>query len=94
MKQVDSAARGFSDRQWAKYTVIIWCGMSLAQRFLSTLFLGSWRPVQPGHSWALYEQCSRAIEVAFKATLRYYQLNKGTGKDRIEISVFFKRRDV
>lgn len=94
LKKVEGAARGSSDRQWAKFNVVYFLWHELGgditkhpARFVSVCEQGRRFP-------HLATALERIIDAAYKEALRDFRLNRGKGKDRIEISVFFKRRDV
>ena len=94
MRLVDSSARGYGQRQWAKYVVLYFLWQHLGGDITrhSTAFVAACENPRRHPELALH--ITRASDLVFKAALRYFQMKRGKGKDRTEVSVFFKRRDV
>lgn len=92
-KTIDQQARGSTERQWAKL---------VAQRFL-------WEDLEDEiqkHQDRFIEACERsdksktygafakAAKNSLRASLQLFKKERGTGKERSEITAFFKRQDV
>ena len=94
MKAVDSAARGSGERQWAKFVVLffLWqeLGTDIARR-RDTFIRAREDSRTPDR---VEDQLRKATESVFKATARFFKTTRGSGPERLEVSPFFKRRDV
>jgi hypothetical protein len=92
-KAADWEAWGSSERQWAKYVALQFLWEDLGpdirqnQATLIDVFENS------GHD-PRYRDIERAVKHVFNGTLAFYRAERGTGRDRLELSTFFKRQDV
>jgi hypothetical protein len=94
MREISYAARGYPERAYAK-----WLALNFA-----------WQNLQPlcrnrSQATVFREACERdaetivnpllsALDRVFVATLRFYRLKRGSGPTAIDVSTFFKRRNL
>jgi hypothetical protein len=94
MREISYAARGYPERAYAK-----WLALNFA-----------WQSLEPlcrkrAHATAFREACERdahmvvtpllhALDRVFVAALRFYRFNRGSGPTAIDVSSFFKRRNL
>jgi len=92
-KSVGAAAWGSPERQWAKYVVLrlLWEDLSPDIMKSQSTFIDI---CENSRSDQRFRGLQRAIEHTFKGALAFYRAERGTGKDRLELSPFFKRQDV
>lgn len=90
---VTYAARGFPERGYAKWVVLnfVWSRVAplvrskqAADRFHQTWF----------RSWESMQHLITAIDVVFKAALHFYRTRRGKGAKAIDVSSFFKRKNL
>jgi hypothetical protein len=94
MNAVDSGARGSGERQWAKYVVFFFLWQELGtdiRRRQDTFIKARENSRTPG---PVENHLRRAIESGFRATAKFYVKTRGTGIERLEVSPFYKRREV
>jgi hypothetical protein len=93
-RNVNSLARGKSDRQWAKFVVtfFLWKELEVDIRDSENNFILMCEgPKVFPHTHAAFQGL---INVTFDSALRYYRSARGTGRGMVEVSPFFKRGDV
>lgn len=93
-KKIDLMARGVGDRQWAKFVVtyFLWQEVGSDIRaseddFIAMCEAPQWYP-------KLANEHQRLLRLTFESVLRYHRRERGTGKNAVEVSPFFKRADV
>lgn len=86
-------AWGNAERQWSKFVVLHWLWQDLSNDILARrdAFLDILEHSATDHSYVPLE---RAAKHAFAGAVRFYRADRGRGKDRIELSPFFKRQNV
>jgi hypothetical protein len=92
-KAVDWGAWGDNERGWAKYVVLrfLWEDLGPDIRRREARFIEmfeNWNN-DPG-----VPDLRRTVNHAFKGATAFYRAERGKGRDRIELSPFFKRQDV
>jgi hypothetical protein len=94
MREVSYAARGYPERAYAKWLTLHFAWQSLEplcrKRSQATAFREACERDNP----SVVTPLLRAIDVAFSAALRFYRANRGTGPTAIDVSTFFKRRNL
>jgi hypothetical protein len=93
-KKIDQMAFGVPERQWAKFVVtyFLWQELGRAIRasendFIAACEAPQWYP-------RLTVEYDRLVRLTFDSALRYYRKHRGTGRNAVELSPFFKRADV
>jgi hypothetical protein len=91
-KAADWEAWGFSERQWAKYVALqfLWEDLGADIRQHQATFIDIFE--NSGQD-PRYRDIQRAVKHVFNGALAFYRAERGTGRDRVEISPFFKRQD-
>jgi hypothetical protein len=94
MKAVDSAARGSGERQWAKYVVLffLWQELGGDIRRKQDRFIRARENSRTPDS--VEKDLQRATGIVFKAAARFFRKTRGVGPERLEVSPFYKRKDV
>lgn len=94
LREVGYAARGYPERAYAKWLVLnfVWAileplcrGRSGAETFWLACERDDGNVVSP---------LLRAIAAVFKAALRFFRAKRGTGEMAIDVSSFFRRRNL
>ncbi|MEX2645332.1 MAG: AIPR family protein [Gaiellaceae bacterium] len=93
-KKVESLAWGISDRRQAKFVVTYFLWQQFGSdirasedEFLAFCEAPQWYP-------RLTEEYHRLLRLTFDSVLRYYRKERGTGRQTVEVTPFFKRTDV
>jgi hypothetical protein len=93
-RKIDLMARGVSDHHQAKFVVayFLWQEFGADIRasednFIKACEAPQWHP-------RLDAEHRRLLHLTFDSALRYYRKERGTGRDAVEVTPFFKRADV
>ena len=90
---VTYSARGYPERGYAKWMVLnfVWSQVApvVRSKQAADSFHQSWF-----RSWESMKFLIAAVDVVFKAALQYYRLRRGKGATAIDVSSFFKRKNL
>jgi len=90
---VTYSARGYPERGYAKWMVLnfVWSQVApvVRSKQAADSFHQSWF-----RSWESMKSLIAAVDVVFKAALQYYRLRRGKGATAIDVSSFFKRKNL
>lgn len=94
MREVSYAARGYPERAYAKWLTLHFVWESLEplcrKRSPATAFREACERDNP----AVVTPLLRAIGLVFAAAIRFYKTNRGSGPTALDVSTFFKRRNL
>lgn len=93
-KKIDFMARGVTDRQWAKFVVtyFLWQEFGPDLRASDDDFIAMCE--SPQFYPRLNQEHQRLLRLSYDSVLRYYRKERGSGRNSVEVSPFFKRADV
>ena len=94
MRQVSSAARGYPERAYAKWLALHFAWQSLKPLCRKRSHATAFREACERDTHAVVAPLRRALGSVFVAALRFYRLNRGSGPTAIDVSTFFKRRNL
>jgi hypothetical protein len=90
---VTYAARGYPERGYAKWVVLnfIWSRVAplVRSKQAADCFHQSWF-----RSWGSMQHLIAAVDAVFKAGLQFYRVRRGKGAKAIDVSSFFKRKNL
>ncbi len=94
MREVSYTARGYPERAYAKWLVLNFVWQSLDPLCRRRAAATAFREACERDTAELVSPLLRAIDAAFGASLRFYRANRGSGPTAIDVSTFFKRRNL
>ena len=94
MRKVSSAARGYPERAYAKWLVLHFAWQSLQPLCRKRSHATAFREACERDTHAIVAPLRRALVSVFVAALRFYRLNRGSGSKAIDVSTFFKRKNL
>ena len=94
MREVSYAARGYPERAYAKWLALHFAWQSLKPLCRKRSHVTAFREVCERDTHAVVAPLRRALDGVFVAALRFYRLNRGSGPTAIDVSTFFKRRNL
>jgi hypothetical protein len=90
---VTYTARGFPERGYAKWVVLnfVWSRVAplVRSKQAADCFHQTWF-----RSWESMQHLIKVIDVVFKAALHFYRIRRGKGAKAIDVSSFFKRKNL
>jgi hypothetical protein len=90
MRQVQSAAYGHPERAYAKWLVLNFVWKQLSRDIEHGIAEQRFRYACEHNSDNVLFQLRRALEDTFRASLRFYRLERGKGEEAKDVSTFFK----
>lgn len=93
-RRVKSLAWGSSERKWSRHVVVFlaWRKLGPDIRANQEQFIRA--SETPDRYPRVADALDRAVSHVFEAAGRFYRQQRGTGRDRVELSPFFKRHGV
>jgi len=93
-RQVGYAARGKPERAYAKWLVLNFVWQALAPEVRARARAEVFRTQCAKNDGYVLNPLIRAIDAAFTAALRFYRAKRGKGATALDVSTFFKRRNL
>lgn len=90
MKQVQNAARGYPERSYAKWLVLHFAWGLLESKISSGMGERKFRYVCEHNNWRILASINKLLANVFRAALKFYRANRGSGESATDISNFFK----
>jgi hypothetical protein len=94
LRKVTYAARGSRERVYAKWLVLNLAWQHLAPLCRKRSQATAFRQACERDSAAVVVPLLRAVDQIFLAALRFYRANRGSGATAVDVSTFFKRRNL
>ncbi len=94
LRQVTTVARGDWRRVYAKWLVLHLIWPSLAPICRARSSAEAFRRACERKKTEVLSPLNRAIETMYVEALRFYRSKRGTGQDAVDVSAFFKRRNL
>lgn len=94
MRQVGYAARGKPERAYAKWLVLNHVWRELGPSLRSRAHAEAFRAASERNRRMLVDATVAAADAAFNAALKFYRARRGKGSAAIDVSTFFKRRNL
>jgi hypothetical protein len=94
MREVSYAARGYPERAYAKWLTLNFVWQAFAPLCRKRAQVDAFRNVCERSKGDIEAPLLRAIDAIFAAALRFYRANRGAGPTAIDVSTFFKRRNL
>jgi len=94
MREVSYAARGYPERAYAKWLTLNFAWHSLDPLCRKRAQAMAFREACERDNAEVVRPLLRALDAVFVAALRFYRANRGAGPTAIDVSTFFKRRNL
>ena len=94
MGEVSYAARGYPERAYAKWLTLNFAWQALDPLCRKRAQATAFREACERDTAEVVTPLLRALDAVFVAALRFYRANRGTGPTAIDVSTFFKRRNL
>ena len=94
MREVSYAARGYPERAYAKWLTLHFAWESLEPLCRKRAHATAFREACEQDAAPVVKPLLRALDLVFLGALRFYRLSRGSGPTAIDVSTFFKRRNL
>jgi hypothetical protein len=94
MREVSYAARGYPERAYAKWLTLNFAWEALDPLCRKRAQATAFREACERDNAQVVRPLLRALDAVFVAALRFYRANRGSGPTAIDVSTFFKRRNL
>lgn len=91
MKQVQRAAKGYPERAYAKWLTLNFAWNLISKEFNITIMGKKFRYACEQNAEKVLKPLNQLLINVFRAAIKFYKLNRGTGEAAIDVSTFFKR---
>ena len=94
MREISYAARGYPERAYAKWVALNFAWQNLAPLCRNRSHAAVFREACERDTHVVVAPLLHALDRVFVAALRFYRLKRGSGPTAIDVSTFFKRRNL